>query len=182
MFRIAVVGAQELTARLRGMAQGMKAAVRKALTKSAVAVKGEAQLTVYKGHGAGHLYKGGRTPGRAGSGGDLRRSITHEVHDDYAEVGTNLVYARVHELGATIKAKKGPYLWFWVADTQVETPAVTRSGRVSASPTVKRSGWHLVHVKQVVIPPRPFLGPALRAKQAFIRETFRNEVYTVLQP
>ena len=52
----------------------------------------------------------------------LRQSLTSRAGDDYAEVGTNMIYARIHQLGgsagrggaATIPAR--PYLGFGEAD------------------------------------------------------------------
>jgi len=37
--------------------------------------------------------------------GHLRDSITHDADDTRAEVGTNLVYARIHQLGGWIRIK-----------------------------------------------------------------------------
>ncbi len=51
-------------------------------------------------------------------------------------IGTNLVYAAIHEFGGVIHAKKAPALVFKTADGQ----------------------WH--RVTSVTIPPRPYLRPA----------------------
>lgn len=42
----------------------------------------------------------------------LRSSITHNADGDSVEVGTNKIYAGVHQYGATIRAKNAPYLAF----------------------------------------------------------------------
>ncbi|WP_291299294.1 phage virion morphogenesis protein [Elioraea sp.] len=65
--------------------------------------------------------------------GRLRASITHRPSSDRVEVGSNLVYAGVHQLGATIRAKTSKGLRFRIGDKFV----------------VRR---------QVTIPARPFLG------------------------
>lgn len=63
----------------------------------------------------------------------LRTSITHRVGNRSVEIGTNVVYAAVHQLGATIRAKHAKALRFKV-------------------------GGRFATVKQVTIPARPFLG------------------------
>lgn len=68
--------------------------------------------------------------------GRLRSSIKAEVKGLKGSVGTNVIYGPTHEFGATIKPKKGEYLRFQIMGQ-----------------------WKTV--KQVVIPPRPFIGPAL---------------------
>lgn len=65
--------------------------------------------------------------------GHLRDSITHQASKDEVRVGTNVLYAAVHQFGATIRAKGAGHLKFRVGDRW----------------TSKR---------QVTIPARPFLG------------------------
>ncbi|MBD3814098.1 MAG: phage virion morphogenesis protein, partial [Betaproteobacteria bacterium] len=69
------------------------------------------------------------------SPGGLRDSITHLVHSRSVEVGTNKIYAGVHQHGATIRAKNGGYLAFRLP-----------------------GGLGFRKVKEVEIPARPFLG------------------------
>lgn len=64
----------------------------------------------------------------------LRSSITWEAFASGVAVGTNLIYASVHQLGATIEAKASPFLHFAVP------------------------GGGYAMVKSVTIPARPFLG------------------------
>lgn len=90
-------------------------------------------------------------PGLIPRTGRLRQSIQKGPYKQltpggYGEqrVYSNLIYARVHEFGATIRPRKGPYLVFrlW-----------------NFSDTTEPTGpW--VRARQVTIPPRPFLGPA----------------------
>lgn len=72
--------------------------------------------------------------------GTLAGAITSEtrIEGDTVEgrVGTNLVYARIHELGGIIKAKNAKYLWYKLKDG-----------------SFRKS-------KQVTIPARPYLRPA----------------------
>lgn len=65
--------------------------------------------------------------------GLLRRSIVAKATNDGVTVGTNFIYARVHQFGATIRPKKSPFLVF-------PGPA-----------------GELIFSKRVKIPARPFL-------------------------
>jgi len=67
--------------------------------------------------------------------GRLRNSLTYRVQGDTVEVGTNVLYAGVHQSGMTIRAKNAPWLVF-------KTP----------------TGF--AKVKEVTIPARPFLPTA----------------------
>jgi phage virion morphogenesis protein len=66
--------------------------------------------------------------------GHLRDSITHDADDTHAEIGSNLIYATIHQLGGVISAKGGGFLKFKI-------PGV---------------GWR--QVRSVTIPARPYLG------------------------
>lgn len=65
--------------------------------------------------------------------GGLMSSITFETSSDAVQVGTNKVYAAIHQFGGTIKPKDAPALIF-------------------------RIGGKLVWARSVTIPARPFLG------------------------
>jgi phage virion morphogenesis protein len=65
--------------------------------------------------------------------GRLMASLTHIASDPGIEVGTNVLYAAVHQLGATIKPKSAAALKFKIGDR-----------------------W--ATASQVTIPARPFLG------------------------
>lgn len=56
-------------------------------------------------------------------------------------IGTNVIYAAIHEFGGTIRAKAGKWLRFKTKDGQ----------------------WHTV--KEVTIPARPYMRPAYRNDQ-----------------
>lgn len=77
--------------------------------------------------------------------GRLRDSINSRAGNDQVRVGTNVIYAGVHQFGATIKPKTGSHLFFRMA-----------SGMVAA--------------KSVTVPARPFLGISLE-DEAMIAET-----------
>jgi phage virion morphogenesis protein len=81
---------------------------------------------------------GGKT--MLGSPPQLMPSIAHEATRDQVEVGSNKVYAAVHQLGATIHAKNAPTLKFRIGERWISKPSV-------------------------VIPARPFLGIDARDQQ-----------------
>lgn len=76
------------------------------------------------------LFEGGKT---LRDSGRLANSITREASERGVRVGTNVIYAAVHQFGATIRPKKGDRLFFKVQGKKVAA-------------------------KQVRIPARPFLG------------------------
>lgn len=52
-------------------------------------------------------------------------------------VGTNLVYAAIHEYGGIIKAKNAPYLVFKIGDKWIRTKQVTMPARPYLSTSIK---------------------------------------------
>lgn len=82
--------------------------------------------------------------------GLLRRSITNTNDDKTAVIGTNRIYAGIHQFGGVITAKKSKYLRFKI------------NGRE-------------VFAKSVVIPARPFLGVSETDKDAV-----KDELNTLL--
>ena len=88
--------------------------------------------------------------------GTLRSSLAAEVkkvHGNAYEgkVGTNIIYAKIHEYGATIRAKTGEYMRFPGA-----------------------GGW--VTTSEVKIPARPWLNPSLEENRKKINKTLGMEV------
>lgn len=69
--------------------------------------------------------------------GTLRRSLTEKVYSDRAVVGTNVVYARIHELWGTILPKKWPYLRFKVWNRRVTTKKVNIKARPYLKPALE---------------------------------------------
>lgn len=67
--------------------------------------------------------------------GHLRDSITHAATSSTVEVGSNLLYARIHQLGGKIVPVNAPALSFRLP-----------------------GGAELIHVMSVIIPARPYLG------------------------
>ncbi len=75
--------------------------------------------------------------------GRLRDSIQLVVKGNQISVGTNVKYARVHQFGATIRAKGGGYLTF-------------------------KGAGNWAKVRSVSIPARPFLGLSKDGEQGII--------------
>lgn len=82
----------------------------------------------------------------------LRDSITHNASNSGVEVGTNVLYAAIHQFGGTIRAKteKGLFIQFGARGKT----AKTRTGKT------KSGKWRgeVRRPMQVTIPARPFLG------------------------
>lgn len=110
-------------------------------------------------------------PGLIPRTGRLRESIRKGPYKQltpggYGEqrVYSNLVYAPVHEYGAVIRPKRGPYLVFrlWnFSDTDAPT-----------------GPWR--KARQVVIPARPYLGPAARDTAAHWPEYLREAMVYIM--
>lgn len=86
----------------------------------------------------------------------LRRSIIEYSNGNTIEIGSNLVYAAIHEWGWVITPKRSKYLTFRVNGKRVRT-------------------------KRVVIPARPFMGPALRENTNKILEIFNKHLARLLE-
>lgn len=114
-------------------------AIAKGLAAAGAAVKTRALHLVYAGHPE-HL---------EGDSGRLRQSIISEVDGRLARVGSNVIYARIHELGGTIVAKTARALRFQVDGE-----------------------W--VVARRVTIPARPYLRPALAESRSEITRVFGN--------
>ena len=111
-------------------------AIKKALTKSALLVEADAKINCPVDTGL------------------LRSSITHNVYDDYAEVGTNFSYAPYVEHGTGLFAEAG-------------------NGRQTPWTYQDADGqWHTTIGQH----PQPFLRPALDANKQKIEQIFQDEI------
>lgn len=88
--------------------------------------------------------------------GALVQSIHHDVAGNELAIGTDRRYAAVHQFGATIRPRKGPYLVFRMAGAMVKA-------------------------RQVTIPARPYLGigdedeeTVLEVAEAFLDRAMRR--------
>ena len=97
----------------------------------------------------------------------LRNSITYRASQTSVEVGTNVVYAAIHQFGGTIRAKKGPFLSIPVTAQARAAGSPRNMPGLAVAQTLKgqfvllesKSGTvHFLLRKQVTMPARPFLG------------------------
>ena len=111
------------------------------------------------------------------SKGTLARSVTVLSHPSRleAEIGPSVIYGRIHELGGVIKPKKGLFLWFRLPGAQAIS--IGKGGKVKGGAV---TAGHLIRVKEVTIPARPYLGPALQDSEPEIKAIFEREVRGLL--
>lgn len=88
--------------------------------------------------------------------GNLMNSINIETdhadsHSAEVNVGTNVIYAAIHEFGGIIKAKNAPFLHFVI------------------------DGRHIL-TKSVNMPARPYMRPAVDENREAIFETIANQL------
>lgn len=122
---VKVKGLENLPAKLERFRMGVIARVARMLQLIGQEVAGQSK----------EKYLTGR-PGLNRVSGDLARSVTYVVKGNRVVIGSNLRYARIHELGGVIRAKTAPLLTFKI-------------------------GGKWISKLQVTIPARPFLTPAL---------------------
>jgi len=97
-------------------------------------------------------YLSGPRPEKLGRiSGDLARSVLYRISGSSVQVGSNLPYAPVHEYGATIVPVRARALVFKTLD----------------------GAWH--SAQKVVIPPRPFLAPALNDAMPSVIEIVQRQ-------
>jgi phage gpG-like protein len=108
--------------------------------------------------------------------GQLRRSIHTEFSGNgmNAVIGTNLVYAAIHEFGGEIHAKNGPYLWFKI---QTASRIMSKAGNRLKN---AKGIFSWVRVKSVTIPARPYMEPAFRESLPLIDHLIEAEIERLL--
>ncbi|MBB96928.1 MAG: phage morphogenesis protein [Rhodobacteraceae bacterium] len=80
--------------------------------------------------------------------GQLMRSITHEAASDQVEVGSNMIYAGIHQTGGTIKAKNGKALAFTLANGE---SAIVGSVKIPARPYLGISDEERMQAEEVSV-------------------------------
>ena len=177
----------------------VRGAMERALTKSAVIVQQEVQLQLSKrgrqpSHGAapapvgqppgvrtGHLRRSWQMGNQMGSRDKtaIRAAVNPRIR-----VGSNLAYARIHELGGVISAKKGGYLTIPL-NRQAEVllrehgstrniPGLFRVGNALARKTGKSGKLQFLFAlkRSIKIPKRPYVRPAIRAAGPKVVQAF----------
>tara|TARA_Y100000034_G_scaffold109644_1_gene141110 strand:+ start:47 stop:502 length:456 start_codon:yes stop_codon:yes gene_type:complete len=121
-------GLKELQDAFRETVSGWGRNIGRGLLRAGSVVAGRAKTIIYRGR-PHHLI---------GDSGRLHQSIIVAATGGDVQVGSNLIYSRVHELGAVITPVRAKMLHF-----------VTREGVE-------------IFARRVVIPARPYLRPAVR--------------------
>lgn len=155
MLKLKILGIQEVSDRLDHILHGKHSRFGQALERVAIEVESTAKREGFE--------EGRKPPGRSKSKrlhapfGRLRSSITHRVDKAglRAFVGTNVIYARIHEFGGVIEPKSARFLVFKVDDRWIRTSRVT-------------------------IPARPYLQPALESSRGMIEQLFAGEIDKLL--
>jgi len=129
----------EATPKLRMLADRYPAEHGKALFRAGSIVERQAK----------HNLSGGRLRARTGR---LRGSVRTEVHGDEARIGSNVVYAAIHEFGGEIVPKRASALHFQTSD------------------------GHWVTTQRVHMPARHWLSSALEESWAKVRDVFEETI------
>lgn len=61
--------------------------------------------------------------------GRLRDSINARPERDMVSVGTNVIYAAIHQFGGTIEPRSATHLWFRIGGDLIRADSVTLPGR-----------------------------------------------------
>jgi len=110
-------------------------------------------------------YLSGPRPDKLGRrSGDLARSVNYKVSGNRVVIGSNLRYARIHELGGVIKAKGT------LSNRAARTIGFGREPMLTF-----KIGDRWVSKAQVTIPRRPYLRPALKDARFAIQSIIRRE-------
>ena len=144
-----ITGGEQVIAKINGYGRELRPRVARIITEFAIDVTAAAKRKV-----SGDVLKV-RT-------GRLRRSIHYEVTDTSGTVGTNVEYARALELGF-----KGQ-----VSIRSFVRQQVTAFGRPIAPISVNVRA----HSRNVDMPPRPFLAPALAETKPTLAERLRADL------
>jgi phage gpG-like protein len=122
--------------------------------------------------------------------GRLRQSmqVFSRVKDGVAGVGTNLVYAKIHEFGGQTRPhliKKRGFGFLAIPKASMGSSMLVRTKRGKVRKTAYNAGL-LVFRREVehpgaTIPERPYLRPALRDSVPEIREGIERQIGLVLQ-
>ncbi len=158
---IAVVGLEPIMTKLHEVPTQALDAINRGLRAGVMVLVREVKSTIYAGHDQGHL---------EGDTGRLRNSITFEVDASAhtAEVGTNVKYGPIHEFGGIIKPHGHPFLSIPIGSMKGSPREhndlfflpVGSNGLLLDRAGVPQYALR----REVVIPARPFLGPAMRKK------------------
>lgn len=178
--KIVVTGIDTLVQKLTAYPTAAAAAITRGLKLGALVLVREVKETMYLGHAQDHLQ---------GDTKRLRDSIHWKVDGDEAQVGTNVIYGPVHEFGATIKPKGHPFLAIPLekalrGKSPRQVPDLHYVQSLKGQPLLVDSAGDPKYLlmRQVTIPARPYLGPAIENKGPEAAAQITNALYEVLRP
>jgi len=177
--QMVVQGAREAAEWAHRADGNLQAGVVDGLTRGALLVEAAAKRLIYAGHDE-HLER---------KTGHLRQSLTHRVDGPglYAEVGTNVKYAAIHEFGGVIKPKGHPFLAIPIGGRK-GSPTQYKDlhlGTTLKGQYVLVDGMGEVQYllrRQVVIPARPYLQPALEQSEGKVADAMTAAVWKAIEP
>ena len=143
-----VVGLKKAQRRSKAAPKRVASQIEIAMKKAVELVRGRAQFNITGARATNPPQKLGRVSGRLA--GSIVGRVETEGNEVVGLVGTKVIYARIHEFGGTIRAKRAPFLVFKLADG-----------------TFRR-------VKSVTIPARPYLQPAIKWARPRIAQLLRR--------
>lgn len=177
-------GADSLGKAIEGMQRWQAKAgqiLKKAVEAACDLVIARSQKNYFKkGGGVGRGYGAGALHFRSGRlANSLHKRVTTKgSHVTQAEVGTSVVYARIHEEGGEIRPVRAKFLHFFVHAADMGfmgMRALTKPKGLEAG-----QGWGIeVFAKKVTMPARPFLKPALQDMRPQILEVIRAQLHTL---
>lgn len=156
-----IVGAQRVAARLRkGVSQQGMDLVQSVLFEAGQRVQTDAQQSITDGavSGAGHVPSRPGKPPNNDTGGLANNIETLETGPLKVTVSSNAKYAAIHEFGGTINHPGG-------------TPYFMRDGMAVFVSNSGHGAFHNLPVTKphdIVMPARPYMGPALQKNKARI--------------
>ena len=177
-----VIGLERFAAQLRSLDNALQEqALSRALLTAALPIEAQAKANIE----ANDLI----------DTGTLLRSIGVEVVEVSRDrvavaIGTNLVYAAIHEFGGEIRARNSKFLAIPLTDEARATPGGSpRNFPRDLSPRVNGERGVLVDdggtaqyalVKSVTIPARPYLRPAFDERKGEAMEDFADALQTLI--
>jgi len=177
--QLVVMGAREAAEWARRADGNLQAGVVDGLTRGALLVEAAAKKLVYAGHDE-HLER---------KTGHLRQSLTHRVDGPglYAEVGTNVKYAAIHEFGGVVKPKGHPFLSIPIgtrkgSPTQYKDLHFVRTLEGKAYLIDSRGKAQYRLARQVTIRARPYLQPALEQSEEKVADAMTAAVWKAIEP
>ena len=109
--------------------------MRRNLETAAIFVEREAKRNARAGGSSGFETSHG--------GAGLAGSIEHEVDWPVARIGSNLKYARIHELGGVIRPVTAQYLHFVIDGAHIMTKVVHMPARPYLRPAIDNNHAHI---------------------------------------